>query len=512
VVVANVPFVDVIGSMLDATVPWTAYEWDEWGDPHEPAFFHYMLSYSPYHNVASRSYPHMLVTTGLNDPRVQYWEPAKYVARMRRLKTNNTTLLLKTYLTGHMGASGRFDALSELCFEYAFVIDKLGLIPTVTAQKPLLKVISTISITPPDLLAMFQGYQVTMTLCAALDLGIFDLLHSLPNFSSTVPEVAKSLKVSEIGVARLMSALAAVGLLIKEGDLFGLTDVAASHLVTGMPGYIGELRFTLANELLWKATRHLPEAVRRGQPVKEVPARALMESIAQHNLGASRHAALGVLQALSLSDARKKHLQILDLCCGNGVVGFTLAKTERLSKNVRVHCFDTNTVLAITRQTAAKMGVEEKVEYIEGDAVQAASYGGPYDLILVGQNVLSACDTDVAVRILEKVSDALKSAGRVVLNETVAGMFAACPPKCVVFLCLLGIDQAAYAQLYSVAMFATRKEGKINSLGWYKQVLARAGFSAPTIHDLRPFPEKLLICSRNLISKRTPGGAKATFE
>ena len=128
VVVADVPFVDVINTMLDETIPLTVIEWEEWGNPNEPVYFEYMMSYSPYDNVATADYPHTMVTAGLNDPRVQYWEPAKWTARMRALRTDDNTLILRTNMgAGHFGASGRYGRLRELAFEYAFIFDHLGL-------------------------------------------------------------------------------------------------------------------------------------------------------------------------------------------------------------------------------------------------------------------------------------------------------------------------------------------------------------------------------------------------
>jgi oligopeptidase B len=123
-VVAEVPFVDVVNTMLDASLPLTVIEYDEWGNPNDAASYEYIRSYSPYDNVAPRAYPHMLVTAGLNDPRVAYWEPAKFTARLRALKTDGNRLLLKTNMgAGHGGASGRWDFLREVAFQYAFVLD-----------------------------------------------------------------------------------------------------------------------------------------------------------------------------------------------------------------------------------------------------------------------------------------------------------------------------------------------------------------------------------------------------
>jgi oligopeptidase B len=126
-VVAKVPFVDVINTMNDPSIPLTVIEWEEWGNPAKPDDFAYMLSYSPYDNVQARAYPDLLVTGGLNDPRVAYWEPAKFVAKLRELKTDPNRLLLKTNMgAGHGGASGRFDYLQEIALEYAFMLDTLG--------------------------------------------------------------------------------------------------------------------------------------------------------------------------------------------------------------------------------------------------------------------------------------------------------------------------------------------------------------------------------------------------
>ena len=126
-IVLDVPFVDVISTMLDETIPLTANEWTQWGDPRQKAAHDYMLSYSPYDNLRAQAYPAMLVTTGLWDSQVQYFEPAKYVARLRARKTDRNPLLLAVNLTaGHGGASGRYSELAEYAREYAFLLDLAG--------------------------------------------------------------------------------------------------------------------------------------------------------------------------------------------------------------------------------------------------------------------------------------------------------------------------------------------------------------------------------------------------
>ena len=123
-VVAHVPFVDVVTTMLDDSIPLTTGEFDEWGNPDSLNSYQYMLSYSPYDQVKAQNYPHMLVTTGIHDSQVQYWEPAKWVAKLREMKTDDNLLLLRTNMeTGHGGASGRFRVYREVAQEYAFLLD-----------------------------------------------------------------------------------------------------------------------------------------------------------------------------------------------------------------------------------------------------------------------------------------------------------------------------------------------------------------------------------------------------
>jgi oligopeptidase B len=128
VVVAKVPFVDALNTMLDASLPLTVGEYEEWGNPNEQQYYDYIKSYAPYENVAAKEYPQILVTAGLNDPRVSYWEPAKWAAKLRAMKKDNHVLLLKTNMgSGHFGSSGRYEYIKETAFDYAFLLNALGL-------------------------------------------------------------------------------------------------------------------------------------------------------------------------------------------------------------------------------------------------------------------------------------------------------------------------------------------------------------------------------------------------
>ncbi|GAY47518.1 hypothetical protein CUMW_105030 [Citrus unshiu] len=134
--VAGVPFVDVLTTMLDPTIPLTTAEWEEWGDPRKEEFYFYMKSYSPVDNVKAQNYPHILVTAGLNDPRVMYSEPAKFVAKLREMKTDDNILLFKCELgAGHFSKSGRFERLREAAFTYTFLMRALSMLPSVGSEQ-----------------------------------------------------------------------------------------------------------------------------------------------------------------------------------------------------------------------------------------------------------------------------------------------------------------------------------------------------------------------------------------
>jgi oligopeptidase B len=127
-VLARVPYTNVIAAMLDPNLPLTVIEYDQWGDPNDREQFDYLLSYSPYEHIAAQAYPPIMATGGFNDLQVPYWDPAKWVARLRARKTDDTMLILRTNMTaGHSGSSGRFSRLEETAFEYAFILKALGL-------------------------------------------------------------------------------------------------------------------------------------------------------------------------------------------------------------------------------------------------------------------------------------------------------------------------------------------------------------------------------------------------
>jgi oligopeptidase B len=127
-VVSHVPFVDVVNTMLDASLPLTVGEYEEWGNPQNKDEYDYIKTYCPYSNLEAKAYPSLLVKTSFNDSQVMYWEPAKYVAKLRTLKTDTNPLILKTNMgAGHGGSSGRYDRLREVAFDYAFILGQVGI-------------------------------------------------------------------------------------------------------------------------------------------------------------------------------------------------------------------------------------------------------------------------------------------------------------------------------------------------------------------------------------------------
>jgi oligopeptidase B len=127
--IAQVPFVDVMNTMLDDTLPLTTEEWIEWGNPNEKKAWDYMVQYSPYENVKAQPYPNMLIEISLNDSQVPYWEGAKLAAKIREMKTGDSVILLKTNLgAGHGGASGRYDRLKEIAFDYSYALTQVGIV------------------------------------------------------------------------------------------------------------------------------------------------------------------------------------------------------------------------------------------------------------------------------------------------------------------------------------------------------------------------------------------------
>ena len=127
-VIASVPFVDALNTMLDPSLMYTEQEYLEWGNPHQKIYYDYMKSYDPYTNVTARDYPNILVKVGLNDPRVNYWEGTKWVAKLRAMKTDDNIVLLKVNMgAGHGGSSGRYERLREIAFDYAYILSQCGI-------------------------------------------------------------------------------------------------------------------------------------------------------------------------------------------------------------------------------------------------------------------------------------------------------------------------------------------------------------------------------------------------
>jgi hypothetical protein len=227
---------------------------------------------------------------------------------------------------------------------------------------------------------MFRGFQVTMVLYAALDLGIFDILHQQPNFLADASTLAEIMGVSKFGLKRLLESLVVVGLLSKEEGNFVLTETAAAHLVKGMQGYLGDLRHTLVGEKQWDSMRNLAKILKQSTqtPVRGVDwDNRYLDS--QYSTPAYRQAASELLTILS-PWARRKTLYILEVGCGSGLLSFTLM--QRHSK-LQVSSMDHPKIISIAKKYAEEMNVTDRVTWIETENIlQEDNFNsGPYGML-----------------------------------------------------------------------------------------------------------------------------------
>jgi len=241
------------------------------------------------------------------------------------------------------------------------------------------------------------------------------------------------------------------------------------------------------NEFQWKSMRSLPEVIRRGKSIEAMP-EEVSRSIKENNGCVLQHVSNELFSILSLWASRKKSLYVLDLGCGNGLVGFSLA--QKLP-NVKLWSLDSINTLSIARGLAERMKLTSRVSYIEFDldtftGTEENQFQGPFDVIIVGQNIMNFLGKSKANELLRHISDALKSTGRVVFNEILSELEPFTSP---------------YVQLHSLLMMTTLQKGKVHTVNWFKDLLSDTGFVDPTIHNLHPFPEKLVLSYRNIINK-----------
>jgi SAM-dependent methyltransferase len=276
-----------------------------------------------------------------------------------------------------------------------------------------------------------------------------------------------------------------------------------------MPGYIGDLRKVLVQEFHWNSMFQLADVVKRGHPTEEVPPQVVRDSV-EYNSCFYKLAATQLHAVLSPWTAKKQSLSILDYGCGSGIMGFTLLQKMH---NIHLVCsVDTPDMIQLAQETAKQMGINtskvmlfpyensfENSEKSEGDLEDGEEENnnnrmkgplsqGPFDLLIFGRDFVNTLGRKSAKKILhDLITKALKPTGRIILCEAVSDIEGGDSPN---------------VMLHSISMLVSRKKGKVHDKDWFKELLSEVGLVAPSIYELLPFPEKIIVSYRSLISHK----------
>ena len=331
---------------------------------------------------------------------------------------------------------------------------------------------------PDEIIRLLQGYQTTAIVRAGITLGMFA---HLAGGAADATTVAQAIGADARGTRILLDALTALGLLRRQGQTYGLTPAAETYLVPDRPTYLGDLIHLFAHEHFWEAFQRLPEAVRRGGTVldqhAETPAHAFWEDFATYSAAIAGPAAETLAALLAPWAAARPTLDLLDVACGTGLYGFTLA---RRYLQARVWALDWPNVLPLTRSYAERLGVAERVQFIAGDMF-TVPLGGPYDLIILS-HVLHHFAEERATALLHRCAAHLKPDGRLVIHDFIPN------------------DQAEVTDpvphLFSVVMLVWTRAGEAHPLSRYQRMLSTAGFALPAVHPLATQGSCFLLAER----------------
>jgi ubiquinone/menaquinone biosynthesis C-methylase UbiE len=335
-----------------------------------------------------------------------------------------------------------------------------------------------VALTPEPLMQMIQGIETTAILQAAVRLGVFD---QIAGGRDDAGAIAAGVEADERGTRILLDALAALGLLEKDGG-YRLTPLADAFLVSSRPSYLGSMTEIMAGEWAWEAYPRLDEAVRRGGTIldrhAEVPGHEMWETFARASVGVAAPASGALAEALKPWAQQRETLETLDIACGSGLFGLTLAAQY---PQARLTLLDWPNVLALTRVNVEQMGLSERTSFIEGDVFEAP-LGGPYDLILAS-HIFHHFSEQRCAELMRRLAGALKPDGRLAINEFTAS--SSKPSK------------DPFPSLFSVIMLAWTREGEAYPLETYERMLADAGFASPEVHDSIGMPSRFLIAARS---------------
>ena len=331
---------------------------------------------------------------------------------------------------------------------------------------------------PASIFDMMQAYKVTALLNTGIELGVFD---RLARGGGGIDTIAGDLGLPERSCRLLLNALAAIGLVESDGRTYELGEGAERHLVRGQPGYVGDMGKVMSSAWEWDAVRRLPEAVRRDGTVTdehaETPSYAYWEDFAAYAGAVAGPTARKAAEVLAPWAAARERLDILDVACGHGLYGYTLASQQ---PHARVWSLDWPNVLPITLGHAGRLGVADRTKTIAGDMFEVP-LGGPYDVVMI-TNVLHHFSEERGVELLRRGASALAPDGRLVLvGFTVDDG----PPAA---------DPAPH--LFSILMLVWTYSGEVHSVAAYNRMLAAAGFREASVHAVPSLPLRILVATR----------------
>jgi C-methyltransferase len=310
-----------------------------------------------------------------------------------------------------------------------------------------------------DVFDMLLAYKNTAVLTTGIELGIFDAIAA---GASTATEVARSQSLDPRGTKLLLNALSSLGLLESDGNTYGLVTGAEKLLVRENPGFVGDMAKVMASAWEWDALRSLPDAVRYGGTVvaehAETPQYAYWEDFAAHASAVAAPAAELTSDMLGTWAAGRGRLDVLDMACGHGLYGYTLAARY---PNARVWSLDWPNVLPVALARADRMGIADRVSTIAGDMFEA-DLGGPYDAVMI-TNVLHHFSQERATELLRRAAGVLAEDGRIV----VVGLTVSDAPP----------TEDAAGHLFSILMLIWTHEGEVHSLREYQEMLHGTGFT-----------------------------------
>lgn len=333
------------------------------------------------------------------------------------------------------------------------------------------------TVTRESLFSMMQAYKNTSLLRTGIDLGVFDLLTE----RVSAEQVASSIGADSRGTRILLNALAALRLVDTDGQRFWLADGGERWLARSSPDYAGDMVHVFASDWEWDALKRLPDAVRHGGTVMdahaETPEYKYWEDFAAYAPVVAKPTAEVLVDALEPWAAGRSSLDVLDVACGHGMYGFTVAQRY---PHASVWALDWENVLRVTEEQAERLGVRERTNLIAGDMF-TSPLGGPYDLILV-TNVLHHFSEQRASELLARVGSALKPDGRIGIVGFTTGE--ALPAQ----------DPAPH--LFSVLMLVWTFQGEVHSQQAYDRMLAASGFHGAQTHAVPHLPFRVLVAAR----------------